>query len=829
MSIRNYNRLYVHTDREEGSEKILFGYRNDTREIVLYKDKETLLHVPFFADSVSLNNSTLINDGATGGPFPAAADRIFKNNKNHGNVTANGDPSPLADGGWFCSWLYKDELGRETWMDRYYHPGKFILTLATSQLLEGPPYRKHNPVFYDVPSTMLLESGVQYSYFHIGEKTARELVTTYQGVSGERLRLNLDNWGSVVTDSSLNQIPVKIFSTGTDKDLFDLGTESTEHVQAPTVSFNNKHETEITVDYDPLYALTNEFSLAFWAQSDNWFQTQSTQLVGNYSSKGGIGLFVDTLSSYPFFVIPETGYGHLLYVNEKFNQFLDKSVQLTVALTASPEFIALDSDNNVIVCNSDSSRLITKYDNAGEIIARTVLPSLTENIVQLLCGPNDTYVVITDRQRYTYDMHLNLLNTTLWQSLSTTVAAYAYDIKNDTAELISVDDVYDSKYIETTHWCLSAGDGNLYRKLPNKTEYELMAVFDDIATTFAIDPYDRIWVMHGTNNVSVFDSTSSPMSDPIFRFDSGPNVSHVGKNISFVCTYERSTDIREWKCLIYYTDSQDALISPQLYIHDMSGLLVNSVNILSLFNLNLFRLLSQHQSQLQFSAKGDFTGYERKRVFNKISPYKNTPQLIFKTCLKDKIKQNFPYTHFKKYVSLNPWDWKSWQHLTLTLSNRKFNLFVNGIQTTTLDYSGQYELSYETQPTLFIGSPVGSRFGFNREIASPSALFNGKFEDIKIYDYELSQENLEMFLRASIPAQNVYWSLPTPLLQYIEKVERMFKNKIPGAKSPEFNLKLKGTGITDEKTRLIIEEELRNIVANIKPVYADFLKVRWVD
>lgn len=830
MSIRKYNKLYVHTDREEGSDKILLGYRNDVREIILYKDKETLLHIPFFTEAVFINDSTLINDGATGGPFPAASDRIFKNNKAYGNVTANGDPAyELADGGWFCSWLYKDELGKETWMDRFYHPGKFVLSLATEQLASGPPYRKHNPVFYDVPSTMRLESGVQYSYFHVGEITAKKLVTTFSGISGQRLQLNLSNWGTNDPDISTNKIPVKIFTTGTQGDLYDIGTKSTEHINNSVINFNNKHETEIAVDYSPFYALPNEFSLAFWAQSDNWSLTPSTQLVGNYSSRGGYGLFIDTLSSYPFFVIPETGYGHLLFVNEKFNQFLDKSVQLTVSLTATPQLVAIDFDHNVIVCNADASRLITKYDNAGEVLAQTVLPSLTEDLIQLICGPNDTFVVITSNKKYTYDTSLNLLDTTIWQTLSTTIAAYAYDVEADTSELISLDNLHDSKFIGTTHWCISATDGNLYRKTPDLEYYELIGNFTDKASTFAIDPYNKIWVLHGTNNVSVYDSKAAENSSPLFQFDSGKNIYHKQRNISFICTYDRTTDTRDWKCLIYNIEASDTLNSPELNVYNMNGLLEQTVNILSLFNLNLFRILDQQQASLQFSSKGDFTGYEHRRVFNNLSPYKNSPQLILKTSLKDKLKPALPYTQFKTYNSITNWDARSWQHVVLTLSNRRFKLYVNSVQINQLDYSGQFEISYETQPTLFIGSPGGSRFGFNREIASPSALFNGKFEDIKIYDYELPQQNLEMFLRASIPAQNVYWSLPTPLIQYIERVERMFKNKIPGSKSSTFNIKLKGTTITDPQTRLLIEEEIRTIVSKIKPAHTDFLKVIWVD
>ena len=86
-----------------------------------------------------------------------------------------------------------------------------------------------------------------------------------------------------------------------------------------------------------------------------------------------------------------------------------------------------------------------------------------------------------------------------------------------------------------------------------------------------------------------------------------------------------------------------------------------------------------------------------------------------------------------------------------------------------------------------------------------------------------------MFQRAAIPGQNIYWTLPTPSIQYIETIERMFKNKMPGAKSSFFNLKISGTSITDPTTRLIIEEEIRALIEEIKPVHANFLEVNWVE
>ena len=180
--------------------------------------------------------------------------------------------------------------------------------------------------------------------------------------------------------------------------------------------------------------------------------------------------------------------------------------------------------------------------------------------------------------------------------------------------------------------------------------------------------------------------------------------------------------------------------------------------------------------------------------------------------MKDKTKTELTYTQFKAYASMGEWDAKSWQHVILTLQNRTFKLYINGALVSNLSYSGQYELDYELRPSLFIGSPVGSQSGFNQEIGHTSAIFNGLFENIKIYDYVLDTNKFELFQRASIPAQNMYSLIPTPSIQYMEKIERMFKNKIPGSKATYFNLKLSGTKITDEQTRAIIKMRLRALL-----------------
>lgn len=1122
MSSRNYNKLYVHTDREEGSEKLLLGYQNDTRETVLSKDTETLFHVPFNAKTQKLVDSSLILDGATAGLFPAASDRIFKNNKNYGDSTPNGSTTDNANGLWFCSWLYKDESGNVKWMDRYYNPGTFTSALAISQLTEGLVYRKSESVYRDVESTMTLEPGVQYRYFHVGENTAKKLVTTFGGVSGERLKLNLENWGSDVVDTSSGARKVIVNTNGPTTDLYKPLIEP-NRASAPVFRFDNPYSTEAYVDYDSDYNPTEEFTLAFWAYSSDWNNAQTTQLVGNFCSNGGYGVFIRNLDNYPFFVIPETNYGHVLYVNSGYIPFLDISLQTTESvLTATPQFVAIDSDNHVITCNGDGSGTIIKYDNTKKILfatpitneknltmfstlsttkatlqpnisgtqvppnanylivtykylssaglnlsfynriispyldyllvgipdivssgglgivpdidgpypgtklspfnsggrhnelnyngsndnvmtpdstlkflveldrlpinarvsirqdlwwsgnnyydahygagshfgdgkvdvsvevykgsvnplynhdtyteypiewniapdgarpyywsqnrewrndynpqGNTLVASLSaqtytvtagrlhgngrplhgdyigtivfdkktnfvgwnngdstvvdpeahelpplitvptvvtmtevipdtnaEHVIQLICGPNNSIVVTTSKSRYTYDTNLVLLEAIPWNSTPLTVAAYSYDSKLGTSNLVITDNVYDSKFIEMDHWCLSATmakhtNGNLYVKRADDNHYTRFAIVS--ATNFSIDPYDRIWVLHDTNKVSVYDPSSSPMSDPLFEFEAGSNDNHNRKNINFLSVYDRVTDSREWRCIIYYDDGPET----KLFIFDMKGYLLENIEAVSLFDAKTFTLFKQEEQNIKFSGKGDFTGYEHSRVFSKLPPYNNNSQLSIRASLKDKSKSDLTFSQFEKSIPINNWNTKSWRHFVLTLKNRIFTLYVDGINMIELPYSGQYDLSYELQPALFIGSPGGSEIGFNREIGSRATdIFNGIFQDIKIYDYALNEVNLEMFSRSLVPAQDLHWSIVTPVIQYIETIERMFKNKIPGAKSNFFNIKLCGAQIKDDQTRKIIEQEIRVIVSKTKPAYADFLNIRWIE
>lgn len=829
MSNRIYNKLYVNTNREEGSEKILLGYQHDRKEIRLKKDEETYFHIPYYTKPLALKDTSLILDGATGGPFPAASDKIFKSQKNHGNTTHHGNPYyNTADGLWFCSWLFKDEFGNLFWLDRLYNPGNFVFSGAERTLLtSGPIYKKNNPIFRDVPSRLVLEPGVLYKYHHIGEKTAENLVQTFSGEAQDKILLNLSNWGEDKVNIHSAEIQPKINTRESRNLLYEFSSFS-ERPDKKTINLNSNKPIEIILDYNSAYNPTNEFTAMCWMNSPDWDELPTTQLFGNHSSKGGYGLYVQNLSSYQYFVIPETFYGHILYINEHINGYLDKSIQTTPKISVKPSFTMMDFDQNVIVCNEDRTGTIYKFDNAGSLLASTKTIDVPFNYIgtdevplQLLVGHNNTIIVRTNSFIYIFDEHLNKIDQEILTSKSEDCLAFKYNVTENSFELNLTENAKDVKFIETTKWFISQ-NGNLYKQ--NEGDgVELYYEFADEAHAFSIDIENRLWVLHGNNRLSIFDSMLAPLTRPRKTVDVGFNVPHEKANISFICTHDRLTNKFEWKCIVFYSDER------YIYTLNLDGELAKVLDTASLFDSTLIRTLDQRNDRFKFLSKCDFTGYEHRRVFKQLHPYNNKSQLVFKASLRDTTRQQLTYNQFISRTSILDWPKNSWQHFTIILKNKTFSSFVNSKLATEISFTGRHNLSYELQPLYFIGTSGGSSIGFNQEVQNLSQMHNGLIGDLKIYNYALKPSLLETYLFSFINANDIYWNMPVPLIQYIEKIERMFKNKVPGSKSPLYKIKIRGTKITDPKTKEIINIHLQNSLNKMHPGYTDFLEIEWID
>lgn len=814
---RKYYKIFTGTNQAEGYDKIHLGYEADTTEITLKKDQTTFFHMPFFAQPQTLIDSTLIADGATPGPIPALADRIYKKLGNYGNTTPWGTPTERSDGQWLCSWLYAVSSEPPQWLDRYYDPGR----LAYKEALEGTAnftdYIKNDPIYFDVPSSLVFESGVLYKYFHQGEETALKDVQTFSGPDKDRLRLDIEDWSCACpndprpVDTSIynNTVTIDDFNNDWVVSLFDPGFRDRS-----SLSFNNKDFINCYVTYNADFNLENEFTTSFWVNSPDWSNATPTQLVGNLS-KGGYGVFYNNLNYNPFFIVPENTYGHFFFFNQEGEVYTERNSQLILPEPADFAFIAINSNSEVIGIDKKKSRAV-KYNHLGDTITTT--KNLTGGFYQLEGTPmafalsgNNNAIIITDEFTYTFDQDLILKNT---QPLPyENDEKIAFDIEgNLIREPFCKDLIFDSF---NQKWTI-----NIFGEL--ECNYVLVDVPSNglgTNTNLAIDPENNLWVLADSNSVYKIDTKNKTV---IAIYTVGVQSEQTDiKNISFIQTYNRQKNNFTWYAIIYHN------LEKTVYQVTLDGNIAKTTFLPPKLNILDPITAVQDINSLTFTGKGDFTGYEQRRIFNKLL-YNNNPQIQFKVAVTYP-NRSLPYSINTLSIPAHYLVSDVWHLITVTLKNNTLRLFVDNYLRDSLVIQPNANFNYEFKNDTYIGCPLGKVENINTEINSKSVIWNGYIDTVRIYDYAIDPKYIQYFVREKTIADNIIWNIQTADLQYVEVVDRFFKHRLPGSKSLFFNIRLTGTKITDPVIRKRIEEDVKLAVSQIKPAYTELLNVEWVD
>lgn len=806
---RTYYKLHTGTNQEDGYDKIYLGYQASNTEIVLKKDQTTYFHIPYFTQTTNISSTTLIKDGATPGPVPALADRIFKKIGNYGDHTHLGNPIQRQNGEWLCSWLYALSSEPAIWLDRYFYPGRITHEEALEGKANFEDYEPHNPVYYDVVSTLTLEPGTWFKYDHIGENTAVQIVSSFGGTDQNHLRLNIENWSADFKDTSIYENTIQIDNFKND---WITQTSEVNYVDRSVLNFNNTDFIDAKVVYDESYFLENEFSLLFWINNDNWSKATTTQIVGNYSD-GGYGVFYNDLKNFPFFVVSENTYGHLFYFNQEFLSYYDKSTQIITGTPTDPPYVAMNENSEVFVLNSNTKK-VYKYNHLGTTLGQSVLSSgayfsLSGTPHLMLIDQNNDVLVTTTAGTYTFDQCLVLKNFS---------QAYSYvpDQKkcfNINGELVTEYNCTDIKFDRFNNkWVINS----IKQLLCND---ELFEEFTGVGTNLAIDPDDNLWVLYDSNKIIKINVETKQI---ISSFEVGNfHTTFDAKNISFVYQNDRKNNKQQWYSIIIHNYEKT------LYQVTLDGEIVKSIFLPDKLNVFDPVFVNQDANLLTFTTEGDFTGYEWQRIFYPIL-YENKEQLQFKVSLKQNIPSLPNFTEICS-VPLNYVADKVWYLVGIILKNNNLSIYVNGIKLKSFELPKQYIFDYSLKNNFYIGCPCGEAENINKEINSKALIWNGYIDSIKLYDYALKPELFKYFLFAKTIAQDITWNIPTSNLQYIEGIDRVFKHRIPGFKSPFFNVKIVNSQITDENTKLLIQETIENAIEQIKPVHTELLSIEWVD
>ena len=809
---RNYYRLFTGTNQADGYDKIHLGYEADTTEIVLKKDKTTFFHMPFFAGTQDIADSSLIADGAIPGPIPALADRVYKKLGNYGNSTPWGTPSERHDGQWLCSWLYAVSSEPPQWLDRYYDPGRLAYTEALEGNANFTDYIKHDPIYYDIPSTLTFEAGVLYQYFHQGEQTALRAVNTFAGPDKSRLRLDIEDWSATPLDRSIyeNTISIDNFKSDWVVSLFDPGYQDRN-----SLSFDNTDFINCRITFSESFNLQDEFTTSFWVYNKDWSNATSTQLVGNLQ-KGGYGVFYNNLNYNPYFVVPETYYGHLFYFNQEGNVYTEKNNQLVLGELANFAFVNVNSNAEILGVDTIKRRGV-KYNHIGETITTTKdlsggLFQMNGDVTNFILSGNDDSIFFTTLSTYVFDKDL------LLKTVTSNTTGYSEQIAFNTdgilvRELSCLDikfDPYNQKWIISDTGLLKC-NGVALTGIPSNTE--------GTNTNLAIDPENNLWVLADVNKIYKINVISKAIID---TYEVGVLASDPdAKNISFINVYDRQSNTFTWYALIYHDHEKT------LYQVTLDGKILKNTFLPPKLNVLDPVTALQNKDLLTFDAKGDFTGYERRRIFNKVL-YNNNPQLQFKVAVTYP-NRSLPYSINTLSIPAQYLENEVWHLITVTLKNNNAKIFVNNYIRDSLQIPVNADFNYEYRNDTIVGCPCGKTQNLNLEIGSQKIIWNGVIDSIRVYDYAIESKFIQYFVREKTNADDIDWNIRTAALQYVEVIDRFFKHRLPGSKSIFFNIRLTGSKITDPAIRQRIENDIKLAVSQIKPAYSELLRVEWID
>jgi hypothetical protein len=810
---RSYNRIFSGTNQSDGYDNIHLGYQASTAEIIFKKDTSTYFHIPFFTNVTYLTASTLLANGAVPGPIPAMSDRIFKKQGNYGTHTNWGYNTGVQDGTWLCSWFCSITGEEGRWLDRYYDPA--IITYE--QALQGQtsftvPYTAHNPAFADLPSRMTLEPTVLYQYYRVGEQTCQSIIDTFAGDDKSKLTLFIKDYGATLTDGSIysNRGIIDGF-----KSIWTSYETNNNYVSGNYLDFNNTDFINTRVYYNNSYNSVDEFTLNTFIRHKDWSTATSSQIVGNYF-ESGYGIFYNNLKYYPFFVIPETTYGHAFFVNQELQTFLDQTTLFGKGnfSNSQPVQISLNGERDVILLNNinDTNGNIVqsslmRFNHTGDSTAIVNLTGI-EIGKQFIIDGNNNITLFTTMGVYTLDSNLNITNYNS-NSPYSQGQNLAYDLNGN----LNIDYTSDNLLFDNNNnkWSIIQGTAHINDVFQEQLPKNI--------TNIAVAPDNNIWLLHDINQTTVVDST---LFTVIKTFTVGVlQNSETYKNISFIYKYDRSQNTSNWYAIYYFNTEQN------IYIVDLNGNIVNVISLLTSLDPTFTQSpYNQTPNRLSFTSGGDFTGYEWSRINNKVI-YNNNPQLQFKISTTDHQFGSTPVNYIVS-IPVPYFENNTWYNVSCVYENHTMKLYINNYLRDTLTIPYNRDITYERENDLYIGCPTGKAANFNKEINSKSVIFNGEIDSVRVYNYAIQSNYLQYFINSKIVSQDLMWDIPTGNLQYVETIERFFKHKMPGAKSQFFKLKITGSQIKDTNTRAVIEEYIKSIVESTKPAYTELLSIEWV-
>jgi len=801
IMMRNYKRIFTGKNQIFGDDNIKIGYESFTTLLNLPPDQITYFHAPnniFPFTKVHINDLGFIEAGAVASDHPLKSDKIFKKIANYKDTSPFGNSSGEQSGTFLCSWLSASNTNlsqRPVWIDRYYFPERISLYSA----LSSPPVNtlidytskqdcflenvfNIKQVIYDKVSDLTFEPGVLYGYFHIGNKTTRKIIDSYdKWLLQKNITFFRDSSFNVLTGQKLENEQIEYRFDGTRYGL-------TERVSYPQ--------------------FLNKFNLNFYLNVDDWTKPFANELIGNYVNEG-FGIFNENrVTPYVFFntlcSIHVYDPVNLNKVNEiEFNNIVKDVIRYD---QLEDYFVILD--NEEIIRNNSNDISLNKFTNINDVryIKNYFIDTDTNNVVVLT---GNSIAVTTSNDFFVYNTEANALST------STTPMEYFRDTPNNvnfdgTGYLNVMVHKKQLYFIQgfsprlLNDSILFLRNGFIWRYETDTKDLLSSFYFPGGAIDMNLDFDNNLWVIHNQTYISKIDPQTRTL---LFSKDlslSGHNVISVD-NVGYFLDGEHKKEM-----LVISRNSKNEFRLDKV---DYNG------------NLVLTKLLPTSLSATFTDTTG---GDYIRNVHNK-----NYSELNLNA--KIKVRNVYNYTDSKKLdVKFNLSAIETgYHHISVRLDTQQgdLSLFIDGnLVDRQLFERGKFLFTNFLKEPLGVGTtPVhNNEMLFNRlKVKNAFTAGNIQIKNIYFYEIPLPDKDIQLFVNEGLKFSDISIDLPSGRRNYIDEIVYNFKHKIPGDKSNIFDIEISNSGIIDAELKDSIEKRLKNIINDNIPASSKLRNIIW--
>lgn len=777
--VREYNTVFMGNNLDSDYyNKPLLTYQSCKKQITLKADNTTYFHYPFNASRSILTAVDFIGAGAIAGASPERADRIWKSQVGYGSRTNTGNARGMQNGVWLCSWL-KDTIDGPEWLDRWYDPDNVEYKLAMSA--DEP-----NLYIKDLPSSMTLDPGVLYKYFHIGTSYSLKLIEDAVFNQYPKI-LEVKNWDRddiQIVNGSKNNINYTKFNES------ELSLTGTEYV-----SFSA----------DPSFYPEYQLSMATWVSFDNWNNAAAEQIVGNYYN-GGYSIGFETGNTTNTVIFADRKYGHLFIANTENKYLNDKPLP---GISATITDITYDQNGDVWVLDGYNHK-VHVYNPISNIFTKTVtLPASSDYIYSNNDLEGNYFAFDNNHKRFTKVTpvgtisHINLSalsGTFLSQSTLTDFPISGFFI--DTSNRIQ-------PYTGNTAFEDDSGDvwhhfGSNFVK--NNSDYALhLCSPDDIK----IDGDYNIWYI---KNKALY---HIDREGNILFTKEYPYLSEGVKKLTITRELTRSG----WADFIWVLDANS------LIKFTSAGKFVKISKPKEFLNISQYENRDRNNLDIFLPSKATQYDYYRDKKIS--SPgLASGNNVVAKFVLDNgttKIPCKLKYT--TSFLT------KGWHHLAFTFNSSagEASLFIDGVLRDSLLFTkGLHRLSYNNKNKFYIGNTNG--FNDTKEqdyLLNDNTKMIGVIDDVRVYEKTFTLNDLLVLSRKKVEFVDMPLNITTPARQYIEEIDKINAHRVPGFKSNVFNIRILNSTLNDTEIKSSIETAICDTIKKITPVGSKLNKIVW--